>query len=174
MTFSNLVDTTTVELVSLTARHGAKIVLFELAGRWAMRMARLIPSMSNLDLARPDPQCRLFSGSPLRITVHSRVARSSRFIDLRSLVLLREVISDRVELGIGGGIGATYSRRTAGQENQLWPFDRLCADYALDFTDESNASLCAIMKTVSEAIMKILKEKGTGTHGNGRFQGRSE
>lgn len=96
-----------------------------------------------IDLARPHPQCRLFSGSPLRITVHSRVARSSRFIDLRSLVLLREVISDRVELGIGGGIGATYSRRTAGQENQLWPFDRLCADYALDFTDESNASLCA-------------------------------
>ena len=171
-TFSNPADS--VEFVSLTAYHNAEIVLFEICGRWAMLMAEMFPYMAKLDLARVDPQSRLFTDSPVRVTVHSRVQRASRFIDLRSLLLLREIISDHLELGIDDGLEAIYARRAGGQESQLWSFSRLEAELGTDLADESLPALYAALRKVSEATMKILSEKGTGLQGRGAFQGKSE
>ncbi|BGP54674.1 hypothetical protein JCM8202v2_002261 [Rhodotorula sphaerocarpa] len=162
---------TQMEFVALTRKHGAKVLLFEACGRWAMRVAKINPNMTQIDLARDDPQSGLFSNSPFRVSYHPRVQRASPYIDLRSYLLLREVLSDRLELGIGQSIDETYSRRAGVADTQCWSFDRICAELGVDLGDVNEQALHAAWRATSEKAMAIVAERGTGLNGAAAFEG---
>ncbi|GAA6048615.1 hypothetical protein NBRC10513_000671 [Rhodotorula toruloides] len=150
-----------VFLASIRAYFNVDIVEVQLGGDFARRFARLLPWTDSIDLASLWIDSRFFGGL-IQQNYHPRIIMTSRYRQLRSLLVLRQCLYLLLLFPGVLPLAIIYHRLAAYLDIELDNLNYVSNAMGLDLTNVQAALL-----VVSQAIKAFVRRNGTGTH-NGR------